>query len=426
MKPFNTLLTVVLLAFSVGSGTALAVEIPRDEPTPAFAAVAAAGASYLNDSSDCPGLISAQALFDNLENYTVIDLRTQLDYESGHVLDAYHSSMASILADLDSFIPVDKPLVLVGYTGQVASQVKFVLEVLGYEDVKTLPYGMSSWNFVLDRWSLNVGNALTNPETDGQNENLVAQVFPALGGDPATAVAERAQAVLEAGFRGVSFELIAPDLDDYFVINYFSEADYLGIGTSGVPGHIPGAFQFTPYASLGIDQMLEFIPPDRPVVVYDWTGMHSGQVVAYLNMLGYDAYSLKFGANALFHSSLTAHAWSLAMVQDFPLDQGSPFSSVLPEGGFLLAEVGCYPNPFNPATQIRFNLSAPASVTLEIFNLQGRRVARPLHGEAHDAGSFSLPWSGQDGNGRSLAAGTYLYRLQADTEIQTGRMQLVK
>mgnify|MGYP002064785740 CR=1 FL=1 len=73
-----------------------------------------------------------------------------------------------------------------------------------------------------------------------------------------------------------------------------------GLTGSFTRGHIPGAFQFTPYQSLGIDQMLANIPTDHPIVVYGWTGQHSSQLVAYLNMLGYEAYSLVFGANALF------------------------------------------------------------------------------------------------------------------------------
>ena len=92
--------------------------------------------------------------------------------------------------------------------------------------------------------------------------------------------------MLTEGFKGISYPDIQGNLDDYFIINYFGEADYLGMGSSGVPGHIPGAFQFTPYASMGIDQMLNNIPADMPVVVYCWTGQHSSAVVAYLNMLG--------------------------------------------------------------------------------------------------------------------------------------------
>ena len=42
--------------------------------------------------------------------------------------------------------------------------------------------------------------------------------------------------------------------------------------------------------------------------------------MAYLNMLGFEAYSLQFGSNNLFHTSLTAHQWSAGAQFDFPLE----------------------------------------------------------------------------------------------------------
>jgi len=62
-----------------------------------------------------------------------------------------------------------------------------------------------------------------------------------------------------------------------------------------------------------------YIPTDMPVVVYCWTGQHASQVVAYLNLLGYDAYDLANGANALFHTDLTASKWGDGAKNDYPL-----------------------------------------------------------------------------------------------------------
>jgi len=53
------------------------------------------------------------------------------------------------------------------------------------------------------------------------------------------------------------------------------------------------------------------IPADATVVVYCWTGQTSSQITMFLRMLGYDAWSLKFGANNLFYDELgeTAPKW---------------------------------------------------------------------------------------------------------------------
>jgi len=179
---------------------------------------------------------------------------------------------------------------------------------------------MSSWNAATaDPWNNNTGDTLTNPETTPNNGDLVMNAYPVLTEDEATVVEDRVAAMLTGGFMGVMYDDIKDNLEDYFVLNYFGEEDYLGTGGYGTPGHIPGAFQFTPFASMGIDEMLGNIPADKTVVVYCWTGQHSSQVTAYLNMLGYDAVSLKFGSNNLFHTLLTGNKWTAAQIHDFPL-----------------------------------------------------------------------------------------------------------
>jgi rhodanese-related sulfurtransferase len=126
--------------------------------------------------------------------------------------------------------------------------------------------------------------------------------------------------MLAADFKAINYADIRDNLSSYFILNYFGQSDYEGTNTdSGVPGHIPGAFQFTPYQSLGIDQMLENLPTDKTIVVYCWTGQHSSQVTAYLNMLGYDAVSMKFGSNNLFHTALDAHKWN-GTSNNFPME----------------------------------------------------------------------------------------------------------
>ncbi|MBD3220740.1 hypothetical protein GF314_05820 [bacterium] len=288
-------------------------------PGATFQAIADDLLDYVNDNTDCPGVLGAQALFDNLTDYTVIDIRAQADYEAGHIDGAYHSSLGTVLDDLGDPIPTDKPFVIACYTGQSAGHVKIAMEMMGYEDTYSLKFGMASWNTSLaGPWTNNCANNLSNPETDNNNGELTFQGYPTIA--DGTTVADQVTAMLAGGFKGVAYADIMDNLSEYFIVNYFSEADYSGQGSSGVPGHIPGAYQYTPYASLSYEQLLGMIPSDMPVVVYCWTGQHSSQITAYLTMLGYDAYSLKWGSNNLFYDDLTAHKWTEAGASnDFPL-----------------------------------------------------------------------------------------------------------
>jgi len=388
--------------------------------------MAAAGISYINDSASCPGVINAQDLMVDLDYFTVIDIRSEDAYVAGHIPGAFHSSLGTLIDDLVSTIPSNKPYVVADYTGQASSQAKMAMELLGYGDVYSLLFGMSAWNPTLDMWTANCNDFLPNPETTNQNGNLIVNEYPSLAGDPETIVAQRVAATLAAGFKGVYYHDIVDHLEDYFIINYFGEADYLGEGTAGVPGHIPGAFQFTPYASMGIDQMLINIPQDQAVVVYAWTGQHSPQIVAYLNMLGYDARSLKFGANALFHSQLTAHRWSPSQINDFPLEEGNGPSAVPEADLSLVTFLGNHPNPFNPATTISYRLSESTRITLRIYDLAGRLIRTLDHGKEQAAGSHEYSWRGLNDSGQTVPSGAYVYRLEAGRFVQSRRLMLLK
>ena len=86
---------------------------------------------------------------------------------------------------------------------------------------------------------------------------------------------------------------------------------------------------------------------------------------------------------------------------------------------------GAYPNPFNPATTVSFDLPQPAQVTLVVFDVLGREVRRVNAGE-HTAGSRQTLRFDAAG----LASGTYLYRLEAqmasELSVQMGRFVLLK
>ena len=289
-----------------------------------FAALVDAGDDYINDSADCPGVISASDLYAALDDFTVIDVRQQAHYNAGHIEGALWTNWDNFVDDMANNFPTDKPYVFACYSGQSAGHYKFAAEMLGYENVKTLLWGMSSWNAAAatswtDRANDTSGNDMDTygytPETTNNNGDLAWHDFPTTTGT----VEERVAAMLAEGFQSISLATMHTEgMDNYFILNYFGEGDY--DGTSGnTPGHIPGAFQFTPYATLGAGEWLGHLPLDKTIVVYCWTGQHSSQVTAYLNYLGYTAKSLTYGSNGLFYSDLAAHKWNDANVMGYPL-----------------------------------------------------------------------------------------------------------
>lgn len=83
------------------------------------------------------------------------------------------------------------------------------------------------------------------------------------------------------------------------------------------------------------------------------------------------------------------------------------------------------PNPFNPMTTVSFDLPHPARVELAVFDLRGRRLVT-LIADDRSTGLHSVNWQGSDQQGRSLASGVYLIRLQAGNEVATRRVSLVR
>ncbi|GIW91303.1 MAG: hypothetical protein KatS3mg109_1735 [Pirellulaceae bacterium] len=79
-----------------------------------------------------------------------------------------------------------------------------------------------------------------------------------------------------------------------------------------------------------------------------------------------------------------------------------------------------YPNPFNPTTTIRFSLPQREHVTLKVFDVLGREVARLLDQEL-EAGEHTVVFDAGD-----LPSGVYFYRMQAGAVVQLRKMEVVR
>ncbi|HHM01975.1 MAG TPA: choice-of-anchor B family protein [Caldithrix abyssi] len=79
-----------------------------------------------------------------------------------------------------------------------------------------------------------------------------------------------------------------------------------------------------------------------------------------------------------------------------------------------------YPNPFNPATHIRYHLARPVKVRLSVFDLSGREVA-VLVNTTQPGGEYTVNF-----NAGRLASGLYFFRLRAGEYTETRRMTLLR
>ncbi len=90
-----------------------------------------------------------------------------------------------------------------------------------------------------------------------------------------------------------------------------------------------------------------------------------------------------------------------------------------------------YPNPFNPSTTIIIGLPEEAVITLEIYDMSGRKV-RTLLDADRPAGYYHSVWDARDDMGREVSSGIYIYRFNAvpvrdgKPFIKSGKLVLAK
>ncbi len=83
------------------------------------------------------------------------------------------------------------------------------------------------------------------------------------------------------------------------------------------------------------------------------------------------------------------------------------------------------PNPFNPTTTLAYELAQAGPVRLEVYGVDGRRVATLISGE-RSAGRHEAIWRGTDDAGRAVSSGVYLARLRHAGGVDTQRLVLVR
>ncbi|MFN8179209.1 MAG: T9SS type A sorting domain-containing protein [bacterium] len=110
-------------------------------------------------------------------------------------------------------------------------------------------------------------------------------------------------------------------------------------------------------------------------------------------------------------------AWVEAEVLAGPT--GAPVLPLDVTRGVALSLRPAFPNPFRDSVTLRFALGRPSPVTLDTYDVAGRRVARLLDGKVLSAGDHSVRWA-------APTSGVYFYRVRAGGEGASGRVAAVE
>ena len=96
---------------------------------------------------------------------------------------------------------------------------------------------------------------------------------------------------------------------------------------------------------------------------------------------------------------------------------GGPVARVL--------SLSAFPNPFNPATTLRYTVPVRGRVQIDVYDARGSRVARLLD-EERLAGAHTAAWDGADANGARASSGVYFARITQGADTRTYKLVLIK
>ncbi len=87
--------------------------------------------------------------------------------------------------------------------------------------------------------------------------------------------------------------------------------------------------------------------------------------------------------------------------------------------------MAAYPNPFNPSTTIAFNLKQDDEVSIEVYDIRGRKVTTLMQ-DYMQAGNHRVVWHGIDDRGSRVSSGIYFYRMQTSDYSNVRKIVMIK
>jgi len=304
--------------------------------------------NFIN-SQQFPPIVKAADVLENGRDWLLIDIRSPEAYESGHINGAYNVPKEKVLDFLTTQqkAAAYPKVVFICYSGQMASYVTGITRYAGFDNTYVMLYGMGGWNSQFsgilkkgfgNRYPEMIVKASDKEEaitTEKHEEEVIHKgiqwdKLPKLPAKlPSLLIKERAQTLLaqkrpEFLLKADEFfPEIKKDINSYYTICYLPQPKYY-------VAHIKGSHQFTPRKDLSVDGKLTEIPTDKPVLLYCKTGHTGGNATAYLDMMGYKAHNLMFGAGSFMYSLWKEKEWMgdiNNVINDFPVVEGKKRSN---------------------------------------------------------------------------------------------------
>lgn len=255
-----------------------------------------------------PALVDASEVKKHMKDqtYYLIDIRSGSWFDYGHIKGAVNVAAKDLQNHFESAMDPSKydKIILICYSGQSAAYFTSLLRLSGYDNVYSMNWGMSSWrvDFAENSWLKNTSSDLTDKLETKENTKAAAGEFPVLQTNkevPADILKDRLSTAFSTPYKAsiVKYSQALEAPENYYLIDYRTLEKYK-------KSHLPGAIHYKAGEDLLSSAQLNTLPTDKTIVVYGETGQETAYLVAYLDILGYDAANLAYGANSFMHKTL--------------------------------------------------------------------------------------------------------------------------
>ena len=288
----------ILLFLITGCGTSQLGQVPpakTDTPPETVSSLRQASDKYLKNNR--PFAISAQEVYEKAllaadPAYILVDIRSEEHYAKHHIPGSIHISYADVWrSNKTDYLPNDKKIIVIDYSGHSSSQVAAYWSLLGLDAIP-MKHGMAAWSKDKDI----IGGsplpcesrnfAVTKDETAPQTYELPVLEVKAL----------RMDDLLRQRGETIATKPVVIQADDLLTKVNAKSVFILDIRVAEhfKTGHIAGSVNI-PFRNLAEETSLKTLPTDRQIVVVDYDGHAASQAARLLNLLGYDSLALRDG-----------------------------------------------------------------------------------------------------------------------------------
>jgi len=279
-----------------------------------------------------------------------------------------------------------------------------------------------------------LGEESTVDETFGSAEQLLVQSYLQNGGNLFVSGCELAW---DLDWRGSTSD--KSFLHNFLKVKYIDDSPGGAVGThynitpmsSGIFTTVPAfAFDDGTHGSINVKwpDVLQEVNGSQPNLLY--TGFNASYGCAGVQFQGYFPSGTNFGSvvvmgipfESIYPESVRYQVMD-QVVTYFEIASGISNKTDTYPNEFSLQQN--FPNPFNPTTNITYNIPQSTQVQLVVYNVLGQKITT-LVNQHENAGKKLVKWDGKDELGFSVSSGVYVYQIRAGDFLASQKMLLAK